>query len=44
MTREEAINRLEEHARYCVPIDDLGAFEMAIDALRAQQAKLDRSQ
>lgn len=45
MTREEAINRLEEHSGYCVPVDDLSTFEMAVDALRAQQenAKLDRS-
>lgn len=48
MTREEAINRIEEHARHCVPCVSIGefiAFEMAIDALRAQQTreKLDRS-
>lgn len=45
MTIEEAISRLEDHTQYYVPIDDLEAFEMAVDALRARQAstKLDRS-
>lgn len=37
MTREEAIQRIETHTQYFVPVEDLPALEMAIDALRAQQ-------
>lgn len=45
MSTEEAIARLEEHTKYYVPVDDLEAFEMAVDSLRDQQTtvKLDRS-
>lgn len=45
MSTEEAIARLEEHTQYYVPVDDLEAFEMAVDSLRDQQTtvKLDRS-
>lgn len=43
MSTEEAIAQLEDHTKYCVPFDDLDVFEMAVDALRAKQTKLDRS-
>lgn len=34
MTREEAIETLENHTQYFVPVQDLGALNMAIAALR----------
>ena len=34
MTREEAIELLENHTQYFVPVQDLGALNMAITALR----------
>lgn len=34
MTREEAIETLENHTQYFVPVQDLGALNMAISALR----------
>lgn len=34
MTREEASETLENHTQYFVPVQDLGALNMAIDALR----------
>lgn len=34
MTKEEAIEILEEHTQYCVPVDDLYALDMAIEALK----------
>lgn len=34
MTREEAIETLENHTQYFVPVQDSGALNMAIDALR----------
>lgn len=34
MTREEAIGLLENHTQYFVPVQDLGALNMAITALR----------
>lgn len=34
MTREEAIEILENHTQYFVLAQDLGALNMAIDALR----------
>ena len=35
MTREKAIEILENHTQYYVPIQDLSALKMAIDALRS---------
>ena len=34
MTREEAVETLENHTQYFVPVQDLGALNMAIAALR----------
>lgn len=34
MTREEAIETLENHTQYFVPVQDLGALNTAISALR----------
>lgn len=34
MTREEAVETLENHTQYFVPAQDLGALNMAIAALR----------
>ncbi len=36
MTKTEAIERIESHVQYYVPIEDLPALEMALDALRNQ--------
>lgn len=30
----EAISRLENHTQYYIPVEDLPAFELALDALR----------
>ena len=34
MTREEAVETLENHTQYFVPVQDLGALNMVIAALR----------
>ena len=34
MTREEAVETLENHTQYFVPVQDLGALNMALAALR----------
>jgi tRNA(Ile2) C34 agmatinyltransferase TiaS len=39
MTREEAIKRLETHAQYFVPENDLDALYMAISALMEQEER-----
>ncbi len=36
MTKVEAIERIESHIQYYVPVEDLPALEMALDALRDQ--------
>lgn len=34
MTREQAIEILKNHTQYFVPVQDLGALNMALSALR----------
>lgn len=36
MTKTEAIKRIENHTQYYVPVEDLPALEIALDALRDQ--------
>lgn len=36
MTKSEAIEHIESHTQYYVPVEDLPALEMALDALRNQ--------
>lgn len=36
MTKKDAIERIENHTQYCVPVEDLPVLEMALDALRDQ--------
>ena len=39
MTDRKAIKRLREHTQYYVPVEDLSALELAIDALQEREER-----
>jgi len=39
MTDRDAIIRLREHTQYYVPVEDLSALELAIDALQEREKR-----